>query len=477
MVGGEVASKSAEGRILGEAGLNNGKSAPVKRPAQPPIRCPECGSSQMWKDGLRRTRSGAVQRYLCRSCGFRFSASSQLKVEVNVSGKSLELLEPSPNLAEKVVRDGDLTSQEPADGLSFLDREDVGSHIGTPTITTVGEDIYNSRHCNSKRRVCVTENGAKNLVATEAMGKQVAGEKADTRSLLFQYAWHLKKQGYAESTIETRVRLLKIMAKRGADLLDPESVKGTIANQDVWCNKRKMNAVDAYTAFLKMRGGTWEPPRYKFASKLPFIPTEAELDSLIAGCGPKTSTFNQLLKETAMRAGEAHKLRWTDIDFERGTIRVTPEKGSNPRIFKLSNKLLNMLSSVKTRNRVTDPNRIFAKDLRTVRRVFEKQRRNLARKLQNPRLLQIHFHTFRHWKATMLYHQTKDILYVMRFLGHKSIKNTLIYIQLEEAIFKEEDDGFVCKAAGTAEDAKPLIEAGFSYVCEFDGVKLFRRRK
>jgi len=56
------------------------------------------------------------------------------------------------------------------------------------------------------------------------------------------------------------------------------------------------------------------------------------------------------------------------------------------------------------------------------------------------------FHTIRHWKATTLYHQTKDILYVMKFLG-------------------------------TVEEAKELIEAGFEYVCDFDGVKLFRKRK
>jgi len=28
----------------------------------------------------------------------------------------------------------------------------------------------------------------------------------------------------------------------------------------------------------------------------------------------------------------------------------------------------------------------------------------------------------------MLYHQTKDILYVKDFLGHKSIDNTMIYV-------------------------------------------------
>ena len=77
----------------------------------------------------------------------------------------------------------------------------------------------------------------------------------------------------------------------------------------------------------------------------------------------------------------------------------------------------------------------------------------------------------------MPYHQTKDILYVMRFLGHRNIKNTLIYIQLEEVIFKREEDEFICKAARTVEEAKMLIEAGFEYVCDFGDVKLFRKRR
>jgi len=77
----------------------------------------------------------------------------------------------------------------------------------------------------------------------------------------------------------------------------------------------------------------------------------------------------------------------------------------------------------------------------------------------------------------MLYHQFKNILYVMNFLGHRNIQNTLIYIQLEETIFKEQNDEFICKAAGSIEEAKSLIESGFEYVCDFNGVKLFRKRK
>lgn len=98
------------------------------------------------------------------------------------------------------------------------------------------------------------------------------------------------------------------------------------------------------------------------------MPNETELDDLIAGYGPKTSTFLRLLKETGMRSGEAQQLGWDHIDFETGTVRVTPEKRSNPRIFRISNELLNILAAVKRNNRVRDPNRIFEKNLKSVRR-------------------------------------------------------------------------------------------------------------
>jgi integrase len=107
---------------------------------------------------------------------------------------------------------------------------------------------------------------------------------------------------------------------------------------------------------------------------------------------------------------------------------------------------------------------------------FEQQRKRLAAKLNNPRLNRIMFKTLRTWGGTMDYHRTKDVLYVMKRLGHKNIKNTLIYIQLEEALFKDEID-YISKVAKTEAEACVLIEAGFDFVCDFDGHKLFRKRK
>ena len=313
------------------------------------------------------------------------------------------------------------------------------------------------------------------MVATETIGNVVAGDSPEKRNLLFDFAWYQKKEGYADSTGKTRCTLLKVLLKSGADLNDSESVKDAIARQTQWCNKRKINAVDAYSLYLKMNGRTWDPPRYTFAEKLPFIPKEKEIDDIIAGCGPKTSTFILLLKETAMRSGEGQRLQWVDIDFESKTIRITPEKGSNPRIFRISDKLIGMLSRLRTYNRSRNPNKVFANDIKSIKRTYLNQRKRLAIKLGNPRLELIHFHTFRHWKATTLYHKTKDLLYVQQFLGHKSLSNTLKYIQLSNACFDENTDHYICKVAGTVQDATELVELGFDYVTEMDGLKLFRK--
>lgn len=70
-------------------------------------------------------------------------------------------------------------------------------------------------------------------------------------------------------------------------------------------------------------------------------------------------------------------------------------------------------------------------------------------------------------------HRSKDILHVMQLSGHKSIKNTLVYTHLVDF----GGDEFVCKAAKNVHEAKALIEGGFEYVTDVEGMKLFKKRK
>jgi integrase len=184
----------------------------------------------------------------------------------------------------------------------------------------------------------------------------------------------------------------------------------------------------------------------------------------------------ECLKQTGARIGEILALEWSDIDFESNLIRITPEKGSKARTIRISSSLINRLRYVKRTNNLSDVTKIFS-SYKSVHKVLHYQRNNLARKLSNDRLLQITFHTIRHWHATKLYHETRDIYFVQRRLGHKSITNTMKYIHLADTYFGVEEDEFITKVAENVEEAIPLIEAGYTEATDFNGVKIFKIRK
>ena len=150
-------------------------------------------------------------------------------------------------------------------------------------------------------------------------------------------------------------------------------------------------------------------------------------------------------------------------------MNITPTKNHNARTLPISSNLLTRLLKLPRLNE-----RVFAsKNLDKMRWLFERARNQLANKLENPRLRQISFKSFKHWKATMTYAKTKDILHVQHIPGHKRISNTLIYTHLVNF----ESDEWSCKTAKTIEEAAVLIESVFDYVTEIDGFKLFRKRK
>ena len=73
--------------------------------------------------------------------------------------------------------------------------------------------------------------------------------------------------------------------------------------------------------------------------------------------------------------------------------------------------------------------------------------------------------------------KTKDPYYVKNFLGHKSLKSTEIYINIEHTLFEPSDDAFTVKVAEKPEEVKALLEIGFEYVCQKDNLIFLRKRK
>jgi integrase len=376
--------------------------------------CPKCGNSTINKDGFRILSNGKrVQRYFCINlkCGYRFSETNNNEC-LTINQRQICALKVK-NLA-KAIETKTIAVKE--------------NHLNTPQ---------------------------------------------EVKSQIFELLRHMEKQGYSISTIRLNRIALKVLCERGANLTDPETVKEVIAKQS-WSESRKRNVINAYTLYLKIQGLTWEPPRNRVTRKFPFIPTEQEIDSLISGSGKKVSTFLQLLKETAMRCGEAKRLEWTELDFEKNIVTLNePEKGSNPRLWKVSQKLISMLN-----NLPRESTYVFGVGSTvSIKTTFQKTRKRIADKLQNPRLARISFHTLRHWKATMLYHKTHDPYYVKDFLGHKDLRSTDIYINIERRMFEPSSDDFTVRLTDKPEEAKQLLEVGFEWVGVKDNLIFLRKRK
>ena len=423
----ELTSQETPDCVFGKkAGSNTGKSETGNSAGSSPL-CPQCGSKKLWRDGLRYSLFGeSIQRWLCRECGFRFSDSDDVKK----SQSTLERVE---------------------------------------TFDT--QSLKSSDNKDSTRQICVTE--TKNLAHMQEI-KTCAGEESlDVKGKLVQFAFYCQKEGMANSTVITFNHAMTRLSKV-ANLNDPESIKEALAKMDVDENTKVSYCV-AYTVFLRITGKTWKPPKYTFRQKLPeFLPTEAEIDQLIAGAGPKISTVLQLIKETGMRIGECLSITWICINFENRIVTLTTaEKHSLPRVFKVSNTLIGMLGKLPKQNE-----KVFGKMTRMgATSCLRTTRIRVAAKISNPRIAKIHFHLIRHWFGTMEYHKRPDMDHVRRLLGHKSILNTQLYVNMDKVFFGESAEEYTVKIASNLEEACKLLEVGFECVTEFEGKKLFRKRK
>jgi integrase len=304
--------------------------------------------------------------------------------------------------------------------------------------------------------------------------KTVTDDLKDLKGKIVEYLYVMGRKGYAPATIRLIHTCLRVLIDRGANLEEPETVKDVISKQN-WSSNRKRNVVNAYSQFLKFLGLTWDPPLCKVTRKLPFIPLEKEIDDLIAGSPQTVATLLHLLKESGARCGEAIRLRWKDVDFEKRVVIINePEKGSDARACNnLTNKLLSMLNSMPRTNEFV----FGTTTMNSLKATFTRSRKRLAWKLQNPRLREIHMHSLRHWFATMDYHRGKNLLETARKLGHREIKNTMLYIQLDKRLFSSEDDSHTVRIAHSDEEVKGLLETGFEWVGQRDDVIFLRKPK
>ncbi len=200
-----------------------------------------------------------------------------------------------------------------------------------------------------------------------------------------------------------------------------------------------------------------------------YVPDEKDLDQLISASRSKRmAAFLQCLKETYADPGEILRLEWIDIRDNVITINK-PVKGHLPGQVEVSGKLTAMLNSLPKESK-----RIFPTTYETLSVSLRYLRKTTAKKLQNPRLLNVTFKSFRHWGGSMLAHYTNgNVLTIKKMLRHKNIQNTMKYIYTIQ--FKDEE--FEIATATTEEEIKQLGSSGFIKYDEMKGIHFYRRPK
>jgi len=313
-------------------------------------------------------------------------------------------------------------------------------------------------------------------------GTAASGDNALDNLLARFLNYLLTKKTIKPATIERKIQTIKSMVKNYKLTLSNPDEFVRFLNTTKWKSGTKEIAVDSYRDYLDMVGLTAvRLPHIRREESLPFVPLEEEIDALISAVSFRVGAFLRLLKDTGVRPIEAWRLSWLDIDTVNRCVTIKPAKYSRSRKLKIIEQTLNLILSLPSRRNqyVWSPSGFderFSEELSHFTRNYVKQRKRIALKLRNPRLSQISLRTFRHWKGTMEYARTKDIIHVKELLGHVNISNTLKYIHLANAVSQLSED-YVCKVARTLEEATGLIEAGFEYVTDMDNVKNFRKRK
>ncbi|MEM6733621.1 MAG: tyrosine-type recombinase/integrase [Myxococcota bacterium] len=161
--------------------------------------------------------------------------------------------------------------------------------------------------------------------------------------------------------------------------------------------------------------------------RAPVVLSGAEMRRLLwAATSVRDKTLIALLYASGLRVGEVVKLRWREIDFDRGTVRVVDGKGQKDRYAPLSTSVQPLLHRWRRYSRENDyvfesrgPGRYLSR--RTAQRIVESAA--LVASIEKP----VSCHTLRHTFATHSLENGANLAAVQDMLGHARVETTRIY--------------------------------------------------
>ena len=171
-------------------------------------------------------------------------------------------------------------------------------------------------------------------------------------------------------------------------------------------------------------------PRSKIPKKLPVVLSQDEVRRIFSATeNLKHLAALMIIYSGGLRVGEVVKLKVSDIDSERMTIRIRQGKGAKDRYTILGERTLEVIREYWHANHPTDWLFPGVKDgnyvsISTIQSAFRDalDLTDITKKAS--------VHTLRHSFATHLLERGIDLYFIQHLLGHTSPKTTSIYIHI-----------------------------------------------
>ncbi len=186
----------------------------------------------------------------------------------------------------------------------------------------------------------------------------------------------------------------------------------------------------------------------KLGRKLPEVLEIEEIDALLASIdlsspeGPRNHAMLETLYSCGLRVSELIGLRFSDLYFDEGFIRVIG-KGNKERLVPVSEQVVHEVNSYTANSRQDVPIKAGQEHFIFLNRRGHQLTRvmiftiikQLAQKINLQK--QISPHTFRHSFATHLIEGGANLRAVQEMLGHESITTTEIYTHLDQRFLRK----------------------------------------
>lgn len=180
-------------------------------------------------------------------------------------------------------------------------------------------------------------------------------------------------------------------------------------------------------------------PTRRFDEYLPYVPSQEDVDRFISSIEDlKFKAMAALLYSSGLRSTEVRHLKYADIERKKMRIYIRATKSRCSRYASLSKQALDILTSYwfacgkptdwlfpSTSSRVKEPSPVSAQYLSNC---IKKHEEELGWEHR------ITAHTFRRAIGTHLYENGYDLLTIQRFLGHRHLNSTTIYIRLANIV-------------------------------------------